>query len=592
MNVSKYLAVLLVFLWSLPVVARLPYLGNWQAIYPDSNADDINGTGCQLCHRDDNGGDPWNAYGWEIRNIFLITNDITDAINTAGDFDHDADPLAVKSVDEISRDFQPGWTADSVNSIYFKDGAEQTNQLPPTFSETTTALDFPSANANPLSDIANGAITIELSEVAGDFNAPLKAVHAPGINGSLFVVEQTGKIHRVDLASGEKSLFHDVSADLVDINPGYDERGLLGLEFHPDFANNGLFYTYQSEPVRAEQKDDVDFSTVAPNIEPNHRSIVVEYLASDPSCNSFIQKRQTLLIIDQPQGNHNGGDLAFGDDGMLYIALGDGGGAHDEGPGHGPRGTGRDNTNPLGSILRIDVNGNNSANGNYGVPAANPFVGGPGIDEIFAYGFRNPYRMSFDATTGDLYAGDVGQGDIEEVDVVTSGGNYGWNWLEGSFYFYNSPSTGNYVSDTPPPGLPNDLVAPIAEYDHGDGISVIGGYVYRGTQIPVLQGRYLFGEFNKRLLYLSAANQVVEFLGVGIADYVTGFAQDADNELYVLTNDKINPSGVKGKLQKIMASGATYTPPVAGEESAQCPVDAEICVPIKAANGKIALICL
>ncbi|NND82577.1 MAG: hypothetical protein HKN50_09130, partial [Gammaproteobacteria bacterium] len=550
-------------IWVSSADARLPYLGNWQAIYPDSNADDINGTGCQLCHQADTGNEPWNAYGWAIREVWLANNgDIDEAINLAADIDHDSDPKSATSSTEIANHFQPGWTEGAVNTLYFKSGTTQTNQPPPSFSETTTALDFPTQISAPIPDIATGAITIDLHEVAGGFNAPLRAVQAPGIDGSLFVVEQTGKIFRVDLSTGEKTLFHDTQADLVAISPDYDERGLLGLAFHPQFQSNGLFYTYQSEPTRPEQDDDVDFSTMPLGVSPDHRSMVVEYQASDSSCNSFITKRNTLMIIDQPQFNHNGGDLVFGPDGFLYIALGDGGYKNDEGTGHGAKGTARENSNPLGAILRIDVDGNNAANMNYGVPADNPFVGTGGVDEIFAYGFRNPFRMSFDATAGDLYVGDVGQNEIEEIDQVVSGANYGWNWQEGNYYFYNpGSSSGAYISETPHLDLEAGLQAPLAEYDHGDGISVIGGYVYRGSQVPVLQGRYVFAEFNKRLFYLDEAAEILEFLGSGTGDFVTGFGEDVDNEIYVVTNETFNPQGVAGKLLKIMASGADYVPP-------------------------------
>lgn len=566
----------------------------WQGIYPDSNADDIAGTGCQVCHQNDTGNEPWNEYGWSIRQIYNSNGfDIVEAIELTANLDVDGDPLGVSSEDEINRDFQPGWTEGANNTVYAANGTPTTSQSPPAVP-STTGIDFPAEVTDPVSDIPTGAIAIQLNQVTDGLNAPLKAVTAPGISGSIFVIEQTGKIFRVELATGTKSLFIDVASDLVSINPGYDERGLLGLAFHPDFMSNGLFYTYQSEPARSSQDSLVDYSTIVSG-SPDHRSFVVEYRASDPMCNSSVTKTKNLLIVDQPQGNHNGGDLAFGDDDYLYISIGDGGGAHDEGNGHGTRGTGRDNTNPLGAILRIDVDGNNSANGNYGIPNNNPFTGNgdTGVDEIFAYGFRNPFRFSFDSSTGDLYAGDVGQGDVEEIDIVTNGGNYGWNWKEGSFFFYRSAATSNYVSNVALPGSPVSLIDPIAEYDHGDGISVTGGNVYRGSQVPVLAGRYVFADWNQRLFYLDAGSNVLEFQSVGVSEYVTGFGEDVDNELYIVTNNASNPSGTNGKLYKISASGDNNNPfPDAGEESAQCPPSDELCVPIKASNGNIALICL
>ena len=339
----------------------------WRVAYPDSNSDEItSGDGCQLCHQNPSGNEPWNQYGWAVRTVYRTNGfDIDEAIELAESSNHDGDPLSVSSLDEINNDFQPGWTLGAVNSVFMENGTEIINQSPPS-TPTTTDIDFPNDEIlDPIADVANGAISIELNEIAAGFNAPLQAVRAPGIDGSLFVVEQAGKIYRVDLATGDKSLFHDVGSDLVSLNSGNDERGLLGVAFHPNFDSNGLFYTYQSEPKRISQDSLVDFSTVAPSTNFNHRTMVVEYRVSDPSCNDFISKQDTLLIIDQPQGNHNGGDLAFGQDGFLYISLGDGGGSNDQGTGHGNRGNGRDNSNPLGSILRIDPLGNNSANGNF-----------------------------------------------------------------------------------------------------------------------------------------------------------------------------------------------------------------------------------
>jgi glucose/arabinose dehydrogenase len=591
--------VAILVLLSQPVKAIEDFRNTWQSIYPESNSDDItSGDGCQLCHQNADGMEPWNPYGWEIRseyrrNGFLIE----EAIRSVEFFNDDSDPIGATSRDEILADFQPGWTVGPVNTVTMADGTEIGNQPPPTIPNTT-ALDFPTAVTDPIPSIVPGAISIQLHEVAGGFNAPVKAVRSHGIDGSLFVVEQKGKIFRVDLLSGDKTLFHDVGSDLVSLSTtGNDERGLLGVAFHPQFANNGLFYTYQSEPVREHQDASVDFSTVAPDRLPQHRSMIVEYRADDPSCNSRIVKQDTLIIVDQPQGNHNGGDIAFDSSGYLFIALGDGGGANDQGPGHGLRGTGRDNTNVLGSILRIDPLGDNSVNGKYGIPADNPFLLDSGEDEIFAYGLRNPYRMSFDADTDDLYVADVGQRKIEEINIVTNGGNYGWNWKEGSFSFYN-PETGSYVSGVAAPGEPNDLVDPIAEYDHDDGFSITGGYVYRGSQIPVLQGRYIFADFFRRMFYLDAGNNVLEFLGDGVSDFVAGFGQDSDNELYALTRIDSTPAGMQGKLQKIVVPGRVYSSPIAGDESAMCPPgppgppDESICIPIKTTNDKIATICL
>jgi glucose/arabinose dehydrogenase len=604
------LVVALVFSYS-SAFALSEFRDAWREIYPESNSDDIGGSaidsqnGCQLCHRDVTGGAPWNSYGWQIRSIYRTNGfDIADAIISV-EFDNlDGNAIGANSLDQITTDFQPGWAVGSVNTIYFN-GSTTSNQPPPA-TPVSTDIDFPTSITNPIADITSGIISARLVDVATGFNAPLRAVTAPGIKGSIFVVEQTGKIFRVELSTGNKSLFHDVGADLLPINLGYDERGLLGLAFHPNYATNGLFYTYQSEPARTSQDALVDFSTVVPRFSPDHRSMIVEYYASDSSCNSKIQKRDTLMIIDQPQRNHNGGDLAFGPDGYLYVSLGDGGAANDQGPGHNLRGTGRDNTNVLGSILRIDPVGNNSANGKYGIPGDNPFIadGDQGVDEIFAYGFRNPFRISFDAVTGELYTGDVGQNQVEEVDLVVSGGNYGWNWKEGSFNFYN-PISGNYLSNVAAPNLPGDVIDPIAEYDHDDGISVIGGFVYRGSEIPELASHYVFGDFSGsnpstatgRLFHQNRGNsQLREFiLAMPLVGYVTGFGQDVENELYVVINDQPNPGGQEGKLLRLANTSTSASYPSAAGESAMCPPvvqGEELCFPVPTNKGTTAIICL
>ncbi len=561
-------------------------LEQFQDRYPNSDTDELQ---CQVCHADSGGGSPWNAYGWSLRTQIgdpFNAQQVQAVLRSLEDSDADAN--GISNLDEILDHFQPGWQQGAVNTITDRDGNEEANVAAPdptAFPNLTslTQIDHPAAINNPLPNIPQGSINLSFVEVASGLARPVKAVTAPGINGSLFVVEQAGQIFRVDLTTFEKTRFLDVrSSVLLSTNFG-DERGMLGLAFHPNFQNNGLFYTFQSETTDRHPQSNF------PNVSRDHVSAIVEYRANDASCNSFIQRTRTILTVDQPQGNHNAGDIAFGPDGMLYIALGDGGAASDEGDGHGPFGNGRDNSNPLGAILRIDVNGTDPVNGRlYRVPGDNPFVGQNGLDEIFAYGFRNPYRFSFDAQTGDLYAGDVGQNDIEEVDLVTSGGNYGWNFKEGSFFFYdtNLPDQ-RYVSDVEPPaadGVLDDLIDPIAEYDHDDGVSVIGGYVYRGSQIPVLSGRYVFGEFLGNLLFLNASNDINEIPNLGQIQTIRGFGQDSDNELYVLDNDQ---------LFKLQAPGTTYTPPMAEDETSQCPVsEADLCFSIQAQNNAVVSLCL
>jgi glucose/arabinose dehydrogenase len=287
-----------------------------------------------------------------------------------------------------------------------------------------------------------------------------------------------------------------------------------------------------------------------------------------------------LMRIAKPQFNHNGGAVNFGPDHLLYIATGDGGEADDQGAGHTAQGNGQDTSNLLGKILRIDPQGNDAANGQYSVPLDNPFApsGGAGggqdgcldgeCDEIYAFGFRNPFRFSFDRKADLLIAADVGQNDIEEVDVVVSGGNYGWRHKEGTFFFDPNGDGPGFVTDVDP-GVPPGLIDPIAQYDHDEGLAIIGGFVYRGDDIPRLRGRYVFGEFARtfsndgRLFHLTSRRdpdrgdnlrEIREFHLVGqdqLGLSLLGFGEDAHGELYVLANSTGTPFGETGVVLKV-----------------------------------------
>lgn len=411
---------------------------------------------------------------------------------------------------------------------------------------------------------------IRLETVASGLTAPNWGTPVPGcpsLRGRLVVTDQDGILWAVDLATGDKSVLLDVSDRLVSLGvagPGtFDERGLLGVAFHPEFPDNGLLYTYTSEPVDG----DADFSTMPAGETANHQSVISEWRIPEP-CNagSVVDpgSRREVLRIDEPQFNHDAGALVFGPDGKLFVALGDGGAADDQGVGHVPGGNGQDPSNVLGTIIRIDPDGSDSANGEYGVPADNPFVDEPEfLDEIFAYGFRNPFRISFDSRTGELYAADVGQNDIEEIDTVEAGGNYGWRIKEGSFCFDANEDDPGFVFECGPGDAPDDLIDPVAEYDHDEGIAVVGGFVYRGEKIPPLRGRYVFGDFfhpgsgSGRLLYLERNDRIRE---LPLADRETlglsllGFGRDASDELYVLANETGTPFGDTGVVLRV-ASG-------------------------------------
>ena len=457
---------------------------------------------------------------------------------------------------------------------------------------------LPSAGGHPpnnpfdttiFAPIQPGGFQVTLESVATGLTAPNKGVVAPGEPGRLYVVDQVGKVWAIDLATGSKTLFLDVGSRLVPLGvagPGsFDERGLLGLAFHPSYAVNGKLYTYTSEPNAGPPTFP---TTMPPGTPPDHQNVVAEWRAVAPGSPAFgvdPTSRRELFREDHPQFNHDGGDLAFGPDGMLYSSDGDGGEADDQGVGHVPGGNAQQLTSVLGKILRIDVDGSNSANGQYGIPADNPFVSVPGaVKEIFAFGFRNPFRFSFDRGTGALYVGDVGQNDIEEVDLVVKGGNYGWATKEGTLFFFNNGAANGFASTTDNGLVPAGAIDPIAQYDtHHEGHSVIGGFVYHGAKFPQLAGRYVFGDFARifrfpagpndsgRLFYLTQKSdktglrQINELYvpgqpppgqqekagteGIGLA--LLGFGQDAAGEVYVLGNINGTPFGTDGVVLRL-----------------------------------------
>ncbi len=349
------------------------------------------------------------------------------------------------------------------------------------------------------------------------------------------------------------------------------ERGLLGFAFHPGYNNAASpgfrkFYTYTSEPVTGA----ADF-TVPKSTAFDHQSVVAEWQVSagNPDLADPASRRE-VLRIDQPQSNHNGGKIAFRPgESYLYISLGDGGAANDLGDGHTPGiGNGQDLTNVLGKILRVDpldpslTTGSPdpvSGNGNYRVPASNPFINSSTtVHEIYAYGLRNPFRFSFDAPTGRLIVGDVGQNNIEEVDFVESGKNYGWNRKEGSFLFNKSNG-----SITPDPNPDPALTDPVLQYSHADGVAVIGGFVERGTAVPALSGQYVFGDFlnpetgSGRLFYSDFVGGLTQELRLGDPErdlglLLKGFGQDANGEVYALGDS--NGVGIVYKVVSVPAN--------------------------------------
>jgi glucose/arabinose dehydrogenase len=430
---------------------------------------------------------------------------------------------------------------------------------------------------------------VGLRLVAEGFTQPVVLVHTDDGSGRLFVADQIGLIRIIDRDGTLRSEpFLDIRAKLVTLNPGYDERGLLGLAFHPQFRRNGRFFVYYSRPRRPGAPAGF-----------NHTSRIAEFhVSSDPNRADLMSERM-ILEIDKPQSNHNGGTIAFGpNDGFLYISIGDGGGANDVGLGHVPswytKAAGYPNGNEfsnaqsltdnlLGKILRIDVDRGSP----YAIPGDNPFVRRGGLPEIYAFGLRNPWRFSFDRDEDHaLIAGDAGQERWEEVDVIRKGGNYGWNVKEGRHCFNASMPTVDAPScpDAMPPSrvLPDGtpLIDPVIEYPNekqgGLGLVVVGGVVYRGEKIDQLEGRYLFGDWSKRGAAPAGQLFVATPQGSGtwpmqklfIATSPDGelhhrllaFGEDRRGEVYVLTTDNSGPRGTTGKVFVLIDTARGETP--------------------------------
>ena len=410
--------------------------------------------------------------------------------------------------------------------------------------------------------IPHGPQRIELQLVASGLVSPNFLVSPPDGTDRQFILDQTGQIRIIENGTLLATPFLDATSLLVTPNANFDERGMLGLAFDPGFANSTSpgfrrIFTYTSQPVSSGTADLTDpYATTI-----NHHAVISSWRvdASNPNVVDTAS-RIDILRIEKPQANHNGGTVAFGPDGFLYISLGDGGGANDNNAnGHNPvTGNGQDPNIALGKILRIDINGTNATNGKYGIPPTNPFAVSGGVKEIYALGFRNPYRFSFNGS--ELLEGDVGQNRVEELNRVELGKNYGWRQKEGTFKF--NPTDGTVSDDLS--GVPAGLTDPIAQYDRDEGISIIGGYVYDGSLLPALNGKYIFGDFARaianpsgRLFYYDfTAAEIREFI-IGRDDralglYVKGMGQDQNGEVYVLGSTTVGPTGTTGVVYKLV----------------------------------------
>lgn len=437
-------------------------------------------------------------------------------------------------------------------------------------------------------DMPENGHAVDLKLIADNFVSPIGVVAVPGKqkheeeehdadkksrDQRLFVIDQIGKIWIIDENGNRLPVpFIDMVSKMVTLNPGYDERGLLGFAFHPNYKSNGRFYVYYTAPRRT--------GGPQPGLLWNNLSVVSEFKVSQSNPNmADMSTERRLLEIDDPQSNHNGGTLSFGPDEMLYISIGDGGGANDVGPGHvqdwyaaNAGGNGQDiEANLFGNILRIDVDHGNP----YSIPGDNPFVGKPGKDEIYAYGFRNPFRFSFDmGGSRRLIAGDAGQLLYEEIDVVKKGGNYGWNVKEGRHCFNAANSLMEMPSCPAVDNFGNPLIDPVIELNNwrnpkgGKATTVVGGNVYRGHSIPQFEGKYIFGTFSQNIstpngeLFIAnpAGNDSWSFQEVvlksfpnDLSHYLKGFGQDNKGEVYVTVSKVLGPAGITGKVYKLVA---------------------------------------
>jgi glucose/arabinose dehydrogenase len=367
------------------------------------------------------------------------------------------------------------------------------------------------------------------------FNLPIAMVQAPADGTRWFVVEQDGivRVFTNDATTTTSNVFLDISAQVASVSDGAgSETGLLGMAFDPQWAQNRRVFLYYTAPGPL-------------------RIHISEFRSLNDGQTLEPTSERILIRIDKPnnENNHNGGNLAFGPDGFLYAGVGDGGGAGDN---HGAFGNGQDLNTLLGKIIRIDVA---PATG-YAIPPGNvdpgnPQCGGNGrgtarCPEIFAFGFRNPWRWSFDRPTGDLWVGDVGQQNLEEVDKVVLNGNYGWRCREG---------TNNFNATC---GPAQNLLPPVAQYGRSQGFSVTGGYVYRGTAIPALQGRYVFGDFGSGNIWHIAANTAPTLDVTTATDLapvfdsnlsISSFAEGNDAEIYVL-----HRNGATSTLHRLQTS--------------------------------------
>lgn len=571
MRRSFRLAALLGFLLMLQTFSVLSepfFLDQWREKYPNSSSGDIN---CQLCHQSQLGSSPWNGYGWDIKTEFNINGrDIQLAFSHVEQINSDQDEQGRSNLQEINSNSQPGWELGLTNPVFHCLGF---------VCSPYSVIEYPPAVINPF-PIALGTneASFNLTKVTDGIGLIEGAVIAPNDVSKLFVFELSGKIWSLDLNSGEKSIYLDISQDIIvdEANVDLDfKQGLLGVAFHPDFASNGYLYLHTSQTA----SKTAHFSTLLNNEVADHQTVIVELKVSNPTALStpaLPRSSRDILIVDQPQQNNNGGGLLFDESANLYIGFGDGGSQDDQGVGHSLIGNAQDLSNPLGAILRINPLGGNYYNGRYGIPSDNPFIANDfSLNEIYAYGFRNPTKFSFDQDY-NLISVDNGQDYLEEVNKVKSSGNYGWRLRVGSYYFNENDNFSGFIESSRPDDYPISPIKlrPQLSYDNDEGSHILGGYFYRGKIVSSLFGHYVFGDQNSNRLFINnAESDAIVELNLRTNIQINGIAQDSAGELYILGQEPGASSWAVFKLE--------------ADE-----LNSELCFPINSKNEKMAIICL